>query len=606
MPKTQKSLQLQNLRKYDVYIEDTSETSDYFEITNLPSQFTGGRNSFLINGSDYLQDKSTILIEILDYNGNPIYYRIVPNYSEAKAKLISVEIYNTTPSGIATIIVMGKADVTVNRQPVPAEWKNTYNVRWVKRVSVNPLAVNVSPLRFVTAPQITVREDRFQSALTSSYKTYTLPFTASLTPILYSSIQSGYFIDAVAPSSFSSYHFNGKFTGSYQINGVPVEVNLPITNILNKSKAFSTGYLIKSPLGKGILKSTYLTSGSYSSSVYNTPYLVSSNATLQYSILSTERTKVPVSYANLRITNLSTVSGEVNKIRVYSRAASSNAEFKLIGDIGVKTEELLTTSSLIGSLPIGDIFVSPSASNNWYAGQLTTNPARNNQIYPYSGSSVYYDSSVNTNRFAISASNEVLIDSIYAGVPIDLSNNRFSGSVSQSGYFIGNKNPFVLYPTTEYTLELNAYYSTLSSSVEVGGNAPRVDIYMIGTPTAPIISKNPLGQKIGELVGKNTSQWFQQKQFNFKPALNTYGNTSLRFVVSNGFWYFSDISIKPASDFRFAPDETQFLIPNTDYFNDSVEYKVEFFDINNNSANISTVAAPTFFTGSGIDLGTLP
>lgn len=606
MPRIKKSLELQNLRKYDVLIEDRTETSAYFEVSNLSSQFTGGKNSFLINASEFLQNKSTILIEILDYNGNPIYNRVVPNYTEGKAKLISVEIYNTTPSGIATIILMGKAVSTPDGTPIPREWQNTYNVRWVKNIFVNPLVTNSSPIRFLTAPLASSQENRFQNALTSSYYTTSVPFTASLTPILYSSVQNGYAINAVAPATFSSYHFTGKLTGSLEINGKSVLVDLPITNILNKYTGFSTGYLIQSPFTSGILKSIYLTSGSYTSSIYGTNYNVTSSVLLQYSALVTSRTKVPISYANIRVTNMNTVSGEINKLRVYSRAASSNADFKIVGDINVKTEELLYTSSLVGNLPIGDISVTPSASENWYAGTLTLNAESTAPIFPYSGSATYYNASVLTNQFGISSSVEPLLNAISAGIPIDVVTNNFIGSVSQSGYFIGNKRPVVLYPTSEYTLEFDAYYSAYSASVLLGGNAPRVDIYLIGSSNLPIISKNPLGQKIGELRGNNGSRWIQKKQFNFTPSIKTFGDVNVRFVVSNGFWYFSNISLKAASDLQFGPDEIQFLIPNTEYFNDSIEYKVEFFDINNNSANIAAIAAPTFFTGSGIDLGILP
>ena len=49
MAKTRKTLQLKNLAKYDVLIQDTSPTSAYFQVTNLPQSFTGGRNSLLEN-----------------------------------------------------------------------------------------------------------------------------------------------------------------------------------------------------------------------------------------------------------------------------------------------------------------------------------------------------------------------------------------------------------------------------------------------------------------------------------------------------------------------------------------------------------------------------
>ena len=55
MAKTRKTLQLKNLAKYDVLIQDTSPTSAYFQVTNLPQSFTGGRNSFLLAGSTYIE-----------------------------------------------------------------------------------------------------------------------------------------------------------------------------------------------------------------------------------------------------------------------------------------------------------------------------------------------------------------------------------------------------------------------------------------------------------------------------------------------------------------------------------------------------------------------
>ena len=117
-----------------------------------------------------------------------------------------------------------------------------------------------------------------------------------------------------------------------------------------------------------------------------------------------------------------------------------------------------------------------------------------------------------------------------------------------------------------------------------------------------------MGQKIGTLTIPTdaTTYWFQDQQFNFTPQLALAGNAGIRFVVSNGFWYFSEISLKPASDRLFAPDEATILIPNTEYYNEYLQHKIEFFDINNNSTDVATVSIPTFFTGSVTDLGTLP
>jgi hypothetical protein len=199
-----------------------------------------------------------------------------------------------------------------------------------------------------------------------------------------------------------------------------------------------------------------------------------------------------------------------------------------------------------------------------------------------------------------------LLSSLYADVPVDLSTNKFDGQVSQSGYFIGTKQFVTLFPTTEYTLTLDAYYKNTSGSINLSGNIPKVDIYLIGSGSNKIISDNPLGQLIGNLTVAGSTQRYEQKQFNFSPAIKGGEMVGLRFVVSNGFWNFSNISLKPATETQFSPDEVQILIPNNDYYNQLLQYKVEFFDINSNSANISAISTPTFFSGSVIDLGTLP
>lgn len=194
----------------------------------------------------------------------------------------------------------------------------------------------------------------------------------------------------------------------------------------------------------------------------------------------------------------------------------------------------------------------------------------------------------------------------FTNIPID--GNKFADSVSSSGYFIGTKQPKLLFPNTEYTLELSAYYRKTSGSVTLEGLPPNVDIYLIGTSSNAIIDNNPLGQKVGTLNVLKTQEnkWFERQQFNFYPKLSVGSDVYVRVVVSNGFWNFSDISIKPASDATFSPDECQFLIPNTEYFNENLQYKIEFVDINGNSTDVQVISTPTYFSGSSIDLGILP
>ena len=606
MPITKKTILPLNLLEYDVFIEDTSQISEYFSVTNLPPSFAGGRNSFLIGGSDYLQNGSEIQLEILDSKGNPIYQSMVPSYVEGNSRMISVEIYDDTAPGFATIVLMGKALFTPTGQTFPTEWQDVYNVRWTKRILVDYDLKNTAPIRFEIPPQVLVEEKRFYNINSSSYDTYTIPFTASLTPLIYSPIQIGYGIDVVAPSTFSAEYAASRFTGSLTINGVKKNVDLPVTSILNKNKAFSRGYLISSSINDGFIKKLLLRSGSYTASLDSVNYGITSSVKLEYYLVNTSSVNIPISYASLRISNLSTVSGEINKLRVYTKVTTNTSDYKLVGDIPITTEEILVSSSIRGNVPIGNIVLADNYRTNWYAGTLTANTGNRRQLYTVSGSAAYYDSSDSTNTFILSSSNDVLLSSIHAYVPIDTNTNKFAGQVSQSGYFIGTKESYLLFPTSEYTLTLDAYHKKTSGSVTLVGNTPQVDIYILGTDGTKVVDNDPLGQKIGQLKVSGDSQWFEGVQFNFFPNMRSSGELGLRFVISNGFWNFANISIKPASDPQFSPDEALLVVPNVEYHNELLQYKVEFFDINNNSVNVSAISTPVFFTGSAIDLGTLP
>lgn len=604
MPKTRKTIQLKNLAKYDVLIEDGSSNSTYFQVTNLPSSFTGGRNSFLIAGSSALKSASSIQIEILDSAGITIFQNPVQKYVQGDARLISVEVTETTAVGFATIIILGQAITLPNGQPVPPDWQNSYNVRWIKQILIEPNLRNSSPLILENTPTIISEENRLYSVLTSSYTTASTPFTASLSPTLYSSFQIGYTIKAESPTVFSEDYVGGYITGSMIIDQVSASLYLPITDVLNTTTAFSTGQLITTTDGRTVDK-LYLRSGSYTTPLFGSSSAIKTTAQLVYNTSSIKDNHIPVSYAKLRLVNLDTVSGEIFKFKVYSKVSTNLSDYKLVAEIPVTTSELLVTGSIRGDLPIGNFYVVPTASN-WYSDRLETS---SNAIYTISGSAAYYNSTVTSINppITMSITDNVLLRSIRSEIPT-FNNANYSGYLSASGYFIGNKKSVQLFPTTEYTLQFDAFYKKTIGAVNLTGVESKVDIYIVGVEGTKVIDNNPLGQKLGTLTlpaGAET-YWYQDQELNFTPQLAIAGSVGIRFVVSNGFWYFSEISLKPASDILFAPDEAQILVPNTEYYNELLQHKIEFFDINSNSTDVSIESVPTFFTGSNIDLGTLP
>ena len=175
MADLRKSLFVQDLDKYQVFVQDTDPNSKYFNITELPDTFTGGKNAFLVQGSQFLVPDTLVRIELKDAAGNTIYNEpgegivsssvngtpIVTEYYEGTSKVVAVYIYPDTAFGPCTLTILGELDSYDNNgliTPIPVEWQGAYNVKWQKQINVNPALANTTKIRFYRRPQATINE----------------------------------------------------------------------------------------------------------------------------------------------------------------------------------------------------------------------------------------------------------------------------------------------------------------------------------------------------------------------------------------------------------------------------------------------------------------
>jgi hypothetical protein len=174
-----KTLFPKNLEKFAVLVDDTQSDSKYFKITELPGTFTGGKNAFLIAGSDFLVPDTKIQIELKDSAGNIIYHEpgegmintnisgstntsIITEYYEGVSKVVAVYVYPDTAYGPCTLTILGELseyqDTNGITLPVPLDWENKYNVKWTKTINVNPALANTTKIRFYQRPVATITE----------------------------------------------------------------------------------------------------------------------------------------------------------------------------------------------------------------------------------------------------------------------------------------------------------------------------------------------------------------------------------------------------------------------------------------------------------------
>jgi hypothetical protein len=165
-----------DLDRFNVLVNDTSPNSRYFRITELPDTFTGGKNAFLIAGSEELVPDTKIQIELKDSVGNIIYHEpgeglisssinnigFVSEYFEGVSKVVAVYIYPETLYGPCTLTILGEVDKYEDGNgiltPVPIDWIGKYNVKWQKTINVNPSLANTTKIRFYQRPVASITE----------------------------------------------------------------------------------------------------------------------------------------------------------------------------------------------------------------------------------------------------------------------------------------------------------------------------------------------------------------------------------------------------------------------------------------------------------------
>ena len=147
-------------------ISEEGIDSKYFQIFGIPEELPTGKSSFIVGGSPFLKSGVKLKIEILDSNGKVIYTEPVFGYRDGVNRRVSIEIYDSSQVGEAILTLLGEIDPSKSDVPIPIEWQGVYNVKYTRRLSINPTLLNVEPIRFHKQPYVNV------VPLTNAFKEY--------------------------------------------------------------------------------------------------------------------------------------------------------------------------------------------------------------------------------------------------------------------------------------------------------------------------------------------------------------------------------------------------------------------------------------------------
>jgi len=536
----------------DVYFEDTSATSpDYFQITEFPTRLTAGKNLFKLRGHpSNLRVGGVLNLEILDYNGDPIYYEIVDYIDEDKSRVVAIYIYSETSPGDCTITLISEAQ-TINGAPVPQEWQGRPNVRWRRTVPVNPNISNDSEIIFAKLPEITVSEqigvqlDRIYSG-SQQFPTYTTGhvryFALNGTPAI-----------EISGGLFTSDMSTGTITITSPVNPTPTPnfpvVSTPYTSTIKKILSSTTALL---DTQYTVYSSQSLSPQTYTAFDYST-FSLTYEQTPTY--VATENSQ---SFALVQIKGLDPSTGDVSRIKVYTNNKGTVGTWELVNDVELEETEIFvsSTASLFPDQSIG-IFTSQSIINTYWEG------------FTYQGKTT---ATAPTLTWSTASLNNAM--SITSAVNISATNavHVVQQKTAYAGVFIA---------TSSYKVTIDAL-GTRSSD----GLNPRLSVYVSGSATAFDSTDyfnqefpRRLGKKIGELEVTSDSQRFDDVVFNFETDAD--GTANLLFVIESGQWQIADVRTTTDNDTGYSPNYTRIrsIINTLHKANNQISFKVEYYNV---------------------------
>jgi hypothetical protein len=153
---------------------------DYFQIYDMPDRIYLGKSSFRLNiNISNMIVGSRLFIEILDFNGNPIYYSISDKIMDDRSKVVSLEIYDTTPNGIATIYIAGKCSKFNGMLVQDQTDLDTPNLLYIHQLMVVNSEITDDEIIFDSTPSADIKLIQYPLYQTSSQRESTLTETDS-------------------------------------------------------------------------------------------------------------------------------------------------------------------------------------------------------------------------------------------------------------------------------------------------------------------------------------------------------------------------------------------------------------------------------------------
>jgi hypothetical protein len=528
-----------NLSNFSTFIVDTNPNSDYFRINEFKEVFSGGKNGFLIAGSEFLKETTEVKIEILDVAGNPIYFEPgdgTPEYYEGLSTLVSVHVYPDTPIGLGKITILGELKNYVNQDgtilPIPEEWKGVYNVKWERTFNINRNLANEDIVRFYRRPSVSITE------LVKPIFSKTIPSitqSGSVVGIATQPIENANLTNWTAGTLYKLRITDGPdWTSSIDNNIVSIPslgYSPTVVEVLNNKEV-----LVDIPYSQNNIVKNFTTSS------YTSSFEYVEGQTINTSILTG-------SFAKINISNLKTFVGDVARVKVFRKSRNEVSDFQFVQESKLESSELLRDITITDDTEV--------SYGNFTQTNLDTYWTSSNSNHPLS----------------------INVDVLQSSVKCDY--NTSTGGVQN----LITTESFAISKDVEYTL---TFKTLLSGSID---GSEYIKAYFS--------SSDGYQQTFLTVSGSSTYKTRQNVSQNIIASPISTSDAKLVFEIKGSDWYISNVSLKNAQETSFSPDEFILIqdIPRK-LATETFDFRFEFYDINNNYIPVDVTATGIFDGGN--------
>ena len=302
-----------------------------------------------------------------------------------------------------------------------------------------------------------------------------------------------------------------------------------------------------------------------------------------------------VSYADVKLSNMRTFSGDVYKTKVYVKSEGGFDDYKLLSEIPLESKELLVDTESVGQAErTGYVILQSEVDKYWCV-----------------SGSVNGETKIATPANNAAYSNSTMLDAI-----------ELSSSLADSDdpnkhlkFQLKDKYKFNMVAGMDYSISFNAVGKKVKPNkdaillVYVSGSSmtQKEDLYFDEANKIKIPESTLYGKRIGALRIQSSDD--DEVKFGLvnQPFSNDKaGDGILQFRVLSGIWNISDMTIEPAADTGFSPSFFQFSqqIPAelSHKRPDTFEFLAEFYDVNNNIADTVAYLPGIVFDGANMSI----